>query len=131
MRLAREKPFSRHDCCHCGVPAYAEPRPDLQYSLRAWGKLTGSSRLISPNAISTSPPTDLQGPALQQWLGTKPAGVEVDDRKLADGELVKWKHQKYMRDCLSCAQDVDGPFDQDQPLVWKTVAESSAAIARS
>lgn len=57
--------------------------------------------------LKLKPPTDLKGPALNQWLNTKPMEVTVDGKALSGQELVKWKYQHYMRDYLACVQGVD------------------------
>lgn len=57
------------------------------------------------------PPADLKGDAREQWLGKKPAEVEIEvngQKKTLTGEaLSKWKYQRYMQDYLACVQSVD------------------------
>lgn len=53
------------------------------------------------------PPADLKGPALRQWLGTKPKEVIVGGKTLTGKDLVRWKYQRYMQDYLACVQGVD------------------------
>jgi len=57
--------------------------------------------------LKLTPPPDLKGPALQEWMRTKPMEVEVDGKTLTGKELVKWKYQRYMQDYLACVQGVD------------------------
>jgi arylsulfatase A-like enzyme len=57
--------------------------------------------------LKLTPPANLKGPALQEWMRTKPMEVEVDGKTLTGKELVKWKYQRYMQDYLACVQGVD------------------------
>ncbi len=62
--------------------------------------------------LKLEPPTDLQGPARNQWLNVKPTEVEITTsggpKKILTGkELTKWKYQRYMQDYLACVQGVD------------------------
>jgi arylsulfatase A-like enzyme len=65
------------------------------------------ARDLTRRDLKLTPPTDLKGPALQQWMNVKPMELDVDGKVLIDKELVKWKYQKYMRDYLGCVQGVD------------------------
>jgi arylsulfatase A-like enzyme len=57
------------------------------------------------------PPPELEGPARNQWLGTKPTEVtlEVDGRAetLTGDALARWKYQRYLQDYLACVQSID------------------------
>jgi arylsulfatase A-like enzyme len=58
------------------------------------------------------PPTELKGPARNEWLGAKPMEVEITlpdgtKKTLTGKDLVKWKYQRYMQDYLACVQGVD------------------------
>jgi len=61
--------------------------------------------------LKLAPPPGLAGPALRQWLQTKPDEVETEiggvQKKLVGRELEDWKYQRYMRDYLACVQSVD------------------------
>jgi arylsulfatase A-like enzyme len=61
--------------------------------------------------LKLEPPTDLKGPARNQWLNVKPTEVEitVDGKQQAlTGEaLNSWKYQRYMQDYLACIQSID------------------------
>ena len=65
------------------------------------------ARDLTRRDLKLTPPAGLQGPALQKWMQTKPAELEVDGKVLTGKELVKWKYQTYMRDYLACVQGVD------------------------
>jgi arylsulfatase A-like enzyme len=66
---------------------------------------------LTRNDLKLEPPAELQGPARNQWLNTKPTEVETvldGKRKLLTGEeLNAWKYQRYMQDYLACVQSVD------------------------
>jgi arylsulfatase A-like enzyme len=57
------------------------------------------------------PPSDLKGPARNQWLDVTPDKVEIDvdgkKRVLEGPELDAWKYQRYTQDYLACIQSVD------------------------
>lgn len=57
--------------------------------------------------LKLEPPSELAGPARNQWLNTKPTEVEVSGKVLRGEELNKWKYQRYMQDYLACVQSVD------------------------
>jgi arylsulfatase A-like enzyme len=62
--------------------------------------------------LKLTPPANLTGSELQNWLQTKPMELEVTrpDGKtetLTGDALVKWKYQRYMQDYLACVQGVD------------------------
>jgi arylsulfatase A-like enzyme len=57
--------------------------------------------------LKLTPPDNLKGAALNQWLGVCPMEVEVNGKMLTGDELVKWKYQRYMQDYLACVQSVD------------------------
>jgi arylsulfatase A-like enzyme len=61
--------------------------------------------------LKLEPPTELRGPARNQWLNVKPTEAEImvdGQKKLLRGEdLNKWKYQRYMQDYLACVQSVD------------------------
>jgi arylsulfatase A-like enzyme len=62
--------------------------------------------------LKLTPPADLKGPPRNEWLGVKPAEVEVNGKTLTGDELVKWKYQRYMQDYLACVQSVDDSVGQ-------------------
>lgn len=75
--------------------------------------------------LKLTPPEDLQGPARNQWLGTKPTSVDVPDAdgtvKTLTGEaLVHWKYQRYMQDYLACVQGVDDNIGRVLDYLEKT-----------
>lgn len=61
--------------------------------------------------LKLTPPADLKGSELNQWLGVKPTEVEIEvdgqKRILKGEELNAWKYQRYMQDYLACIQSVD------------------------
>jgi arylsulfatase A-like enzyme len=61
--------------------------------------------------LKLEPPSDLKGPALNAWLGTKPDTVttttEGRDVTLTGEALTRWKYQRYMQDYLAVVQSVD------------------------
>ncbi len=57
--------------------------------------------------LKLEPPSDLKGPALNQWYNVKPTEITVDGKTLVGKELVRWKYQRYMQDYLACVQGVD------------------------
>jgi arylsulfatase A-like enzyme len=61
--------------------------------------------------LKLEPPPDLEGPALNAWLGTKPDSVmtTVDGKNvtLAGEALTRWKYQRYMQDYLGTVQSID------------------------
>jgi arylsulfatase A-like enzyme len=61
--------------------------------------------------LKLEPPSNLRGPARNQWLNQKPADVEIavdgTMKTLRGEELNKWKYQRYMQDYLACIQSVD------------------------
>lgn len=65
------------------------------------------ARDLTRRDLKLTPPPELKGPALQQWMQAKPMEIEVDGRRLTGKELVQWKYQRYMRDYLACVQGVD------------------------
>ncbi len=65
------------------------------------------ARDLNRRDLKLTPPDDLKGPELRQWMQTKPMELEVDGRMLTGEELVKWKYQRYMQDYLACVQGVD------------------------
>ena len=66
---------------------------------------------LTRNDLKLEPPTDLTGPARNQWLNVKPTEVEITvlgQKKLLTGEeLNAWKYQRYLQDYLACVQSVD------------------------
>lgn len=68
-------------------------------------------RDLTRRDLKLIPPTDLSEEQRRQWLGVKPAEVEVEvdgvRRRLAGKELDDWKYQRYMQDYLACVQSVD------------------------
>jgi arylsulfatase A-like enzyme len=65
------------------------------------------ARDLTRRDLKLTPPAGLKGPALERWLDAVPTELEVDGKTLTGREVVKWKHQKYMRDYLACVQGVD------------------------
>lgn len=62
--------------------------------------------------LKLEPPANLEGPARNQWLNTKPTEVAItlpdgSSKTLAGRELVRWKYQRYMQDYLACIQSLD------------------------
>lgn len=57
--------------------------------------------------LKLTPPADLKGPALNQWLNVRPTEVIVNNKTLTGKELIEWKYQRYMQDYLACVQGVD------------------------
>ncbi len=61
--------------------------------------------------LKLTPPSDLKGPELNEWLNAKPTEVEIEvdgQKKILKGEeLNAWKYQRYMQDYLACVQSVD------------------------
>ncbi len=61
--------------------------------------------------LKLTPPTGLSGPALREWMRTKPTEVETEvdgvKRRLTGKELEDWKYQRYLQDYLACVQSVD------------------------
>jgi arylsulfatase A-like enzyme len=61
--------------------------------------------------LKLEPPTDLKGPARNQWLNVKPTEVEIEvegqKQTLTGDGLNAWKYQRYMQDYLACVQAVD------------------------
>jgi arylsulfatase A-like enzyme len=61
--------------------------------------------------LKLTPPSDLTGAALTEWLGTKPDSVTIErDGKpitLTGEALGRWKYQRYMQDYLATIQSVD------------------------
>jgi arylsulfatase A-like enzyme len=65
------------------------------------------ARDLTRRDLKLVPPSDLKGPALNQWLNAVPMEVVVDGQTLTGKDLVKWKYQRYMQDYLACVQGVD------------------------
>ncbi len=65
------------------------------------------ARDLTRRDLKLEPPTDLKGPARNQWLQEKPMELTVDGKTLTGNELVRWKYQRYMQDYLACVQGVD------------------------
>ena len=65
------------------------------------------ARDLTRRDLKLVPPSDLKGPALNQWYNVKPMELLVDGKLLKGEELVKWKYQRYMQDYLACVQGVD------------------------
>jgi arylsulfatase A-like enzyme len=70
------------------------------------------ARDLTRRDLKLLPPSDLNGPKLNQWLGAKPMELEVtmsdgSTKMLSGKELVAWKYQRYMQDYLACVQGVD------------------------
>ncbi len=65
------------------------------------------ARDLTRRDLKLEPPSDLKGPALNQWYNAKPTEVLVHGKTLSGKELVQWKYQRYMQDYLACVQGVD------------------------
>jgi arylsulfatase A-like enzyme len=65
------------------------------------------ARDLTRRDLKLEPPTELEGPARNQWLQQKPMELTVDGKTLGGKELVRWKYQRYMQDYLACVQGVD------------------------
>jgi arylsulfatase A-like enzyme len=65
------------------------------------------ARHLTRRDLKLEPPSNLTGPALNEWLSAKPMELQFDGKTLTGKELVKWKYQRYMRDYLACVQGVD------------------------
>ena len=65
------------------------------------------ARDLTRRDLKLVPPSDLKGPALNQWYNVKPMELLVDGKHLTGNDLVKWKYQRYMQDYLACVQGVD------------------------
>jgi arylsulfatase A-like enzyme len=70
------------------------------------------ARHLTRRDLKLTPPSDLQGPERQKWLGVSPMEVEITTpdggkKTLTGRELVQWKYQRYMQDYLACVQGVD------------------------
>ncbi len=66
--------------------------------------------------LKLEPPSDLEGPARNAWLSTKPETVvaEVEGKRMMlSGEaLARWKYQRFMQDYLATIQSVDDSVGQ-------------------
>ena len=65
------------------------------------------ARDLTRRDLKLVPPSDLKGPALNQWYSVKPMELLVDGKHLTGKDLIKWKYQRYMQDYLACVQGVD------------------------
>jgi len=65
------------------------------------------ARDLSRRDLKLVPPSNLKGPALNQWYNAKPMEMLIEGKTLTGDELVKWKYQRYMQDYLACVQGVD------------------------
>lgn len=65
------------------------------------------ARDLTRRDLKLTPPGNLKGPELAQWLNVKPMELTIDGKTLRGEELVKWKYQRYMQDYLACVQGVD------------------------
>jgi arylsulfatase A-like enzyme len=61
--------------------------------------------------LKLEPPAGLSGAARNQWLGVKPAEVQIQvdgtSQTLAGDALNAWKYQRYLQDYLACVQSID------------------------
>ncbi len=85
--------------------------------------------------LKLEPPADLPaGPKRQQWLGTRPAEVEITDsdgikKTLKGRPLERWKYQRYMQDYLACVQGVDDSVGRVLDYLDKTgLAKNTVVI---
>ncbi|HOY57202.1 MAG TPA: sulfatase [Verrucomicrobiota bacterium] len=65
------------------------------------------ARDLTRRDLKLEPPSDLKGPARNQWLQEVPMELTVDGKTLTGRDLVRWKYQRYMQDYLACVQGVD------------------------
>ncbi len=65
------------------------------------------ARDLTRRDLKLTPPEELSGREVAQWLNVKPMELTVDGKELSGTELVKWKYQRYMQDYLACVQGVD------------------------
>ncbi|MFM7184854.1 MAG: sulfatase [Planctomycetota bacterium] len=70
------------------------------------------ARDLTRRDLKLEPPAELAGKERQQWLAEKPMELEVDGRRLAGRDLVRWKYQRFMQDYLACVQGVDDGVGQ-------------------
>ncbi len=64
-------------------------------------------RDLTRNDLKLTPPADLKGPALNEWLSAAPTEVTVEGKTLTGDALLEWKYQRYLQDYLACVQGVD------------------------
>jgi arylsulfatase A-like enzyme len=57
--------------------------------------------------LKITPPADLSGPSLTDWLALKPESVATSRGTLSGEALARWKYQRYMQDYLGTVQSVD------------------------
>ena len=65
------------------------------------------ARDLTNRDLKREPPAGLDDRERRRWLDMKPQSVEVEGRKLADDDLVRWKYRRFMQDYLACVQGVD------------------------
>lgn len=69
------------------------------------------ARHLTRRDLKLTPPPDLQGRELSQWLNASPSEVtlEKDGRTqtLTGEALLKWKYQRYIKDYLRCVASID------------------------
>jgi arylsulfatase A-like enzyme len=81
--------------------------------------------------LKLTPPANLKGKEIRQWLGVKPKEVVVDGKNLTGKELIKWKYQKYMRDYLACVQGVDDNVGKVLNYLDKTGLDKNTIVIYS
>lgn len=69
------------------------------------------ARHLNRRDLKLTPPTDLKGPARQQWFTHVPMELTVEiagkPTTLTGDALLRWKYQRYIKDYLRCIASVD------------------------
>lgn len=89
------------------------------------------SKDLTRRDLKLTPPADLKGKELRQWLSKKPMSLEIDGKALTGKELIKWKYQKYMRDYLACVQGVDDNVGKVLSYLDKTGLDKNTIVIYS
>lgn len=107
-------PDEKHKAMFAGKKIPEPPTLRDDYSTRTDAIRENEQRVfddMTRRDLKLTPPADLKGKELNDWLNVKPKEVEieVDGRKkvLKGEELNAWKYQRYMQDYLACVQSVD------------------------
>jgi arylsulfatase A-like enzyme len=70
------------------------------------------ARDLTRHDLKLVPPAGLSPQERQRWDREKPMELEIDGRRLAGPELVRWKYRRFMQDYLACVQGVDDGIGQ-------------------
>lgn len=94
------------------IPEPATLRDDYQGRADALREQKQSVfRDLTRRDLKLIPPSELDGPAREQWLNVKPTEVVLEQggksMTLTGRELESWKYQRYLQDYLGCIQSVD------------------------